>query len=226
MTAATPIRIVLADDHQVLREGLRSLLESEEDIKVVGEVSSGEEAIRVVARTQPDIVVMDLGMPGMGGLEAIREIRRDHVQVRVIVLSMHSGREFVVQALQAGSDGYVPKSSAHTDLLQAIRVVHGGGRFVHPTAASALAEQLLQEKQTSKLLINLSGREAEVLRWTALGFTSREIGERLSLSPKTVDTYRERVMEKLELKNRSELVRFALQAGLLESMGEEKTKKS
>ena len=226
MTATTPIRIVLADDHQVLREGLRSLLESEEDIKVVGEASSGEEAIRVVARTQPDIVVMDLGMPGMGGLEAIREIRRDHPHVRVIVLSCTVGASLWCKRYMQAVTVTCQNRRRTPICCKRFCVVHGGGRFVHPTAASALAEQLLQEKQTSKLLINLSAREAEVLHWTALGFTSREIGERLSLSPKTVDTYRERVMEKLELKNRSELVRFALKAGLLENTGDEKTTKS
>lgn len=215
MTAEPPIRVMLADDHQVLREGLRALLESQADMRVVAEAGTGEEAVQLCRVAKPDVVVMDLGMPGMSGLDAIREIRRQRPEVRIVVLSMHGGKEIVLQALQAGSDGYVPKSSAHTSLLQAIRAVHSGQRFLHPTAATAVVDELLDEHREVKLLDRLSERETEVLRWTAMGFTSREIGQRLSLSPKTVETYRQRAMEKLDLNNRSDLIRFALRAGLL-----------
>jgi two-component system response regulator NreC len=160
--------------------------------------------------------VMDLGMPGTSGLDAIQAIEDQGLPVRIVVLSMHGGREIITQALQAGADGYVPKSSAHDSLLQAIRVVHRGQRFLHPTAATALVDQMLDERREKKLLENLSDRETEVLRWTAMGFTSREVGFKLALSPKTVDTYRQRAMEKLKLDNRSDLIRFALHAGLLD----------
>jgi two-component system response regulator NreC len=215
MTDEHPIRVMLADDHQVLREGLRALLESQADMRVVAEAGTGEEAVRLCRVAKPDVVVMDLGMPGMSGLDAIREIRRQRPEVRIVVLSMHGGREIVLQAIQAGSDGYVPKSSAHASLLQAIRVVHSGQRFLHPTAATAVVDELLNEHREVKLLERLSKREIEVLRWTAMGFTSREVGQRLSLSPKTVETYRQRAMEKLDLNNRSDVIRFALRAGLL-----------
>ena len=211
----TVIRVLLADDHQVLRDGLRALLESQPDMQVVAEAGTGDDAFRLAATARPDVIVMDLGMPGLSGLDAIRQIRQQQLPVHIVVLSMHGGKEIVMQALEAGSDGYVPKSSAHTSLLQAIRVVHAGQRFLHPTAATAVVDEMLDERREMKLLESLSERETEVLRWTAMGFTSREVGERLALSPKTVDTYRERAMEKLALKNRSDIVRFALRAGLL-----------
>ena len=211
----TVIRVLLADDHQVLRDGLRALLESQPDMQVVAEAGTGDDAFRIAATARPDVIVMDLGMPGLSGLDAIRQIRQQQLPVHIVVLSMHGGKEIVMQALEAGSDGYVPKSSAHTSLLQAIRVVHAGQRFLHPTAATAVVDEMLDERREMKLLESLSERETEVLRWTAMGFTSREVGERLALSPKTVDTYRERAMEKLALKNRSDIVRFALRAGLL-----------
>jgi two-component system, NarL family, response regulator NreC len=212
------IQILLVDDHQVLRQGLRVLLAGEDDMEVVGEAGNAEEAIQLATESQPDIVVMDLGLPGLSGLDAIREIRERGISVGIIVLSMHSGREFVMQAIQAGSDGYVPKSSAHTDLLQAIRAVHQGKRYLHPEAATAVVDELLEKHEETQLLEILSDREKEVLQGTAMGFTSREIGEKLALSPKTVDTYRQRAMEKLKLEHRSEVIQFALRAGLLDDI--------
>jgi two-component system response regulator NreC len=210
------IRILLADDHQVLRDGLRALLESETDLGVVGEASTGQEAVELARRLAPDIILMDLGMPGLSGLDAIRAIRAERPAARIIVLSMHAGREIVMQAIQAGCDGYVPKSAAHTSLLQAIRTVHAGQRFLDPAATTAVLDELVDQHREAQLSEQLSDREREIVRMTALGFTSREIGEQLALSPKTVDTYRLRAMEKLGLEHRSELVRFALRAGLLE----------
>jgi two-component system, NarL family, response regulator NreC len=213
-----PIRVLLADDHRVLREGLRVLLDDEEDISVIGEAGTGEEAICVALQTRPDIVIMDLGMPDMSGLDAIREIRRQDPQIRTVVLSMHSGREVVMQAIKAGCDGYVPKSSAHVNLLRAIRVVHSGQRYLHPMAATAVVDELTNRQANAGLLSVLSDREKEVLRLTAMGFTSREIGQKLVLSPKTVDTYRQRAMDKLNLEHRSDIIRFALRAGLLQDL--------
>jgi two-component system, NarL family, response regulator NreC len=216
---AQKIRVMLADDHQMLREGLRALLESQPDMSVVAEAGTGDEAIQLATVAQPDVIVMDLGMPGTSGLEAIRVIRLQGSAARVVVLSMHGGNEIVMQALRSGADGYVMKSSAHTHLLQAIRAVHRGERYLGPAAAAAVIDNLLDDRPESQRLSLLSEREAEVLRWTARGYTSREVGERLALSPKTVDTYRERAMEKLNLKTRADMIRFALRAGLLDSPG-------
>lgn len=212
------IKILLADDHKVLRDGLRALLEGEGDMEVVAEAGTVEDAVQRTAKFLPDVVVMDLGMPGGSGLDAIRQIRQKELPVRIVVLSMHSGREMVMQVLQAGSDGYVPKSSAHTDLIQAIRTVYKGQRFLHPDATTALVDELLDKQEESKLVNILSDRERDVLKLTAMGFTSREIGEQLALSPKTVDTYRERAMMKLNIEHRTDIIRFALRAGLLDSL--------
>ncbi len=212
----TQIRLLLVDDHQMLRGGLRALIESEEDMIVVAEAGTAQEGIRQAAESQPDIVIMDLGLPDGSGLDAIRKIRRLNLPVHIIVLSMHSGQELVLEAIHAGCDGYVPKSTAHTDLLQAIRSVHQGKRYLHPEAATIVIDKLLEKQANAQLLENLSEREQEVLRWCAMGFTSREIGEQLSLSPKTVDTYRTRAMEKLKIEHRSQIVQFALRAGLLD----------
>ena len=211
------IRVLLVDDHQVLREGLRLLLEGEEDMVVVSEAGTGKDAIRLASELHPDVIVMDLGLPDGNCINAIREIRSQERSVRIVVLSMYSDRELVMKALEAGSDGYVPKSSAHSDLLQAIRAVHIGQRYLHPIAATAVVDEMLEKQEGNQLLEILSEREREVLRLTAMGFTSRDIGDRLALSPKTVDTYRQRAMNKLELESRAELIRFALRAGLMEA---------
>ncbi|MBT3239531.1 MAG: response regulator transcription factor [Chloroflexi bacterium] len=209
------IRILLVDDHKVLREGLKLLLVGEEDLEVIGEAGTVDEAIRLTEELEPDVVVMDLSLPGGGGLKAIKQILEKKFPVKIVVLSMHSNRELVMEAIELGSDGYVPKSSAHVSLLSAIRVVHAGERFLDPVAATALVEELLEKKDHSQLLKDLSDRETEVLKFTAMGFTSREIGEKLSLSPKTIETYRQRVMDKMRFEHRSELVQFALRTGLL-----------
>jgi len=214
--ADEPIRVLLVDDHQVLRDGLQALLDSEDDIAVLGGAGTAEEGIRLTLDHRPDVVVMDLGLPDDSGLAAIQQIREAGVDCRIVVLSMHSGREFVMQAVEAGCDGYVPKSSAHTSLLKAIRVVQQGQRYLHPRAATALVESITEPPTEAELLARLSNREREVLRLTAMGFTSREIGQQLSLSHKTIETYRQRAGEKLDLHHRPDIVRFALRAGLLD----------
>lgn len=218
MMSENNIRILLVDDHQVLRDGLKALINSEEDLQVIAEAENGQAAIELFQELHPDIIIMDLGMPGISGMAAIKEIRKLDAEVRIVVLSMHNDREVVLQAIKAGSDGYVPKSTAHTNLLEAIRVVHSGQRYLHPSAASALIDEFTEKEEQSLLLENLSDREREVLRHSAMGFNSREIGETLALSPKTVDTYRQRAMLKLGLEHRSDVVKFALKAGLLENI--------
>lgn len=209
------IRVLLVDDHAVLRAGLVSLLEGQEDISVVGEADSAEGALELIGQNPPDIVVMDLGMPGMSAFDAIREIRSQQPGMRVIVLSMHKGNEIVTKALESGAEGYVPKSSAHTDLLRAIRTVHSGKAYLHPSATTVLVKAMRGAGNAQVMLSTLSDREREVMRWTARGYSSREIGNMLSISGKTVDTYRSRLMQKLSLDHRSELVELAFQAGML-----------
>ena len=202
-------RILLVDDHKILRDGLRALLESEEDLAVVGEADTGAQAIALADTLQPDVIIMN-------GLDAVRAIRRHNHSSRILVLSMYSRREFVLQAIEAGCDGYVPKSSTHTSLVQAIAVVMAGERYLHPTAATALVGARLGEGSEAEQFSRLSDREQDALRMTALGYNSREIGEQLMLSPKTVETYRQRAMEKLGLEHRADLIQFALRAGILQ----------
>jgi two-component system, NarL family, response regulator NreC len=212
------VRILLVDDHQILRDGLKVLLESEEDLKVVGEASTGIEGVTLTRSLLPDLAVVDLSLPDISGLEVIRQIREINPSCRIVVLSMHTKRDFVVEAIEAGCDGYVPKSSAHTSLLQAIHVVLSGERYLHPKAATALVDSLTGSQTAAEQFAELSEREQEVLRLSAMGYTSREIAEKLFISSKTVETYRQRAMEKLELEHRSDLIRFALRAGLLEGL--------
>lgn len=218
--SAGPIGVLLADDHQVLREGLRTLLEKQPDIVVVGEAETGKETVEQVQKLAPDVLVLDLAMSDMNGFEVMHELHRLHSETRIVVLSMHSGRDFVMQALRAGCHGFVPKSSTHTDLIRAIRATYAGERFLDPSATTAVVAELLDHGEETRLLEQLSSRESEVLKLTALGYTSRDIGERLALSPKTVETYRQRAMAKLGLEQRADLVRFALRAGLLKTIAD------
>jgi two-component system, NarL family, response regulator NreC len=217
---ATEITIVLVDDHVVLRDGLRVLLDDEPGLRVVGEAGTGAEALRLATELQPDIIIMDIGLPDMSGVEVIRDIRRQNETTRIIVLSMYTRREFVVPAVEAGCDGYIPKSSTHTDLLAAIPVVLRGEQYLHPKAATALVRSFTGSRSEGEQFAALSEREQTVLQLSALGFTSREIGEKLIISPKTADTYRQRAMEKLGLAHRSDLIQFALRAGILDDYRE------
>ncbi|MCB0112471.1 MAG: response regulator transcription factor [Caldilineaceae bacterium] len=218
MTESAPsvVRILLVDDHKVLRDGLRVLLEDEADLRVVGEAGTGAQALELAQTLAPDVIVLDLGLPDISGIDVIRSLRSRDDAVRIVVLSMYSRREFVMPAIEAGCDGYVPKSSTHTSLLQAIRTVLGGERYLHPTAATALIGALKDDESETAKFAALSEREQDVLRFTAQGFTSREIGEKLIISSKTVETYRQRAMEKLHLEHRSDLIKFAVRAGLLD----------
>ena len=210
------IRILLTDDHLVLRAGLKALLEVEKDFRVVGEAATGEEALEKAQQLRPDVVVMDLSMPGMGGLEATRRLTSE-TQCRVLVLTMHSEEEYLLPVLEAGGSGYVKKTSADEDLTNAIRTVARDEVFLYPNAAKLLLQgfRVKGDDDRPDPLAKLTERERDVLAMTAEGFSSSEIGEKLFISPKTVDTYRSRIMEKLSLNHRSELVRFALNTGLL-----------
>ena len=211
------ITILLADDHGVLRAGLRALLDAESDLEVVGEAETGEDAIEQVKELEPDIVVMDLSMPGIGGMEATRRIAAMGTATKVLVLTMHAEEEFLLPVLDAGGNGFVRKTSADEDLTHAIRTVARDEVFLYPSAAKLLLERYkhADADETRSPLSKLTERERDVLAMTAEGFSSSEIGEKLFISPKTVDTYRSRIMDKLQLRHRSELVRFALQTGLL-----------
>jgi len=211
------IRILLADDHAVLRAGLRALLSAEPDMVVVGEAGDGEETVRQAAALRPDVIVMDIAMPGGGGLQATRAIRALELPCKVLILTMHAEEQYLLPVIEAGGSGYVLKTGADSELIEAIRVVHRDEVFLYPSAAKLLLGKYLERSEAGEQAYDgLTQRERDVLRLTAEGYTGQEIAERLVLSPKTVDTYRQRVMEKLNLHHRSELVKYALRKGLLQ----------
>jgi len=218
---AGDIRVFLVDDHAVLRAGLRALIDLESDLDVVGEASSGEEALARIPLVKPDVVVMDLDMPGMGGLATTRKVAEAGIGARVLVLSSQVEEVNLLPVLEAGGSGYVHKSSAEDDVIEAIRTVARDEVFLYPHAAKMLLQgyRRAEEKGEAGPLEELSDREREVLALAAEGFSSAEIGKKLFLSPKTVDTYRYRLMRKLGISHRSELVRFALSTGLLKGEG-------
>jgi len=218
-TQTTRIRVLLADDHGVVRAGLRALLEAQGDIKVVAEAEDGPTAVAGAREHSPDIVIVDLSMPG-GGMDAIKQLTSLSSRTRVLVLTVHAEERYLLPVLEAGGSGYVRKSSAHTDLLDAIRTVARGEVFLDPAATKTLLKGYLGRVNSGEELDLgevLSEREREVVKLTAEGYTAYQAGEILSLSPKTIETYRHRAMQKLGLANRAELVQYALRAGLLGS---------
>ncbi len=207
------IRVLIVDDHAVLRSGLRLLIENEPDIQVVGEASDGATARRAIEVLQPDVVLMDITLPDVDGTTIIREMKlRQNCRSQFLVLTMHAEEDWLRPALDAGAAGYVVKSVADDELLNAIRMVHRGHSFLRSEAVSVLMDDSVSAETLRDML---SEREVEVLRLVAHGFTNAEIGEQLHLSPKTIDTYRRRVMAKLGLETRADLVDYALRHGLL-----------
>ncbi|HUG79731.1 MAG TPA: response regulator transcription factor [Burkholderiales bacterium] len=207
------IRILIADDHAVVADGLKHLIEAQGDLEVIATVGDGREAVRVAHELRPDVVLMDLSMPELNGADATRAIREREPQCRVIVLSMYADREYVRRALRAGAAGYVVKRSAAKEVVEAIRAVHAGQRYLSPKVADVVIGDYAEERDDP--LARLSAREREVLQLLAEGRTGAEIAQRLSLSQKTVETYRARLVEKLGIRDVAGLVRFAIQKGLV-----------
>jgi two-component system, NarL family, response regulator NreC len=211
-------RILLADDHAILRSGLRYMLSSQNEFEIVGEASTGAETLTQAELLQPDIILLDLSMPGIGGLDALPILRRLAPSAKILVLTMHDDKQYMNQALRSGATGYVLKKAADTELITAIRAVLSGEIYIHHSMMRFLLEDVLFDSDylnPPDLWETLSEREQEVLRLVAFGFTSAEIAEQLNLSAKTIETYRSRGMEKLGLRNRAALVRFALSKGLI-----------
>ncbi len=212
------IRVFLTDDHAVFRDGLRYLLEAQRDIKVVGGASNGRDAVREVRRLAPNIVIMDIAMAEMNGIEATEQITRESPATRVIILSMYSSSEHILRAFNAGAHGYLLKESAGAEVVDAIRTVYAGNRYLSEAVSDQMWNIQLsvgKDGEVKDPLSLLSQREREVLQLVVEGKTSVEIAEILFLSPKTVDTYRARIMQKLNIKDIPGLTKFAIQHGLI-----------
>lgn len=210
------IRVVLADDHPVLRQGLRGLLEREPDLTVIGEAGDGREALDRVRDLRPDVLVVDLMMPGLGGLDVVRQVRSRHRATRVIVLSMYPNESYVAEALGAGAGGYVLKKATSAELVGAIRAVAGGSRYLSPPLSEeAIESYRVRSRPASDPYSLLTTREREVLQLAAEGRSSADIARQLTVSPRTVEMHRANLMRKLGLQNQSELVRFAIQRGVI-----------
>jgi two-component system, NarL family, response regulator NreC len=212
------IRVLLADDHRVVRAGLRAVLGIARDISVVGEASNGKEAVAMAAELRPDVVVMDLAMPELDGISATKEIIAAKHAAHVLVLSMHAEQEHLVPVMEAGASGYVLKTEADRELVNAIRAVAHGDVYLRPAASRVLARRLVPretEHSDQDRYARLTDRERAVLRLVGQGYSAPEIGNRLFISPKTVDTYKQRIQEKLGLAHRSQYVQFAFRLGLL-----------
>ena len=207
-----PIRIVVADDHAVLREGICALIAQHDDMQVVGEASNGVEALAKIEALTPDIALMDITMPEMDGLEATRQVKIRSPQTRVLILTQHENKEYVLSLLKAGAAGYILKKAGGAELLDAIRAVASNGAFLHPSAARALVDQV---GRNGTKTAHLTEREKQVLTLVAEGLTSREIAAKLSISEKTVLAHRDNLMDKLGIHNRAELVRYAIREGYL-----------
>lgn len=214
------IKVLLVDDHAILREGVHALLAREPDITVVGEAADGQEAVEQVPRLRPDVVIMDIVMPRMNGLEATRLIKERHADVRVLILSMYDDHEYVVQIIQAGASGYVLKRVVTEDLVRAIHEVYAGESFLYPPIAATLIGDYLRVTQGERGVASARGealtvREREVLRLIADGNSNQDIAEQLGLSRKTVDSHRANAMRKLDLHDVTEVVKYALRTGLI-----------
>lgn len=217
------IRVMIADDHAILRAGLRSLLALQEDMELIAEAIDGQDAVAKAEQNKPDVLLMDITMPGMNGIEALKHVRKVSPESRVLILTMHDDHAYLRSVLAAGGSGYLVKRAADTELLAAIRTVHQGRSYIDVGLDNNQLQAVLDNEEQestdagSRSLDTLSERERQVLELVALGYTHKEVGEELSVSVKTVETYRSRLSEKLGLRSRAELVKFALDRGLLDA---------
>jgi two-component system response regulator NreC len=214
-----PIRILLADDHNVLRAGLRALLNADPELKVVGEVADGNQVLQLASALHPDLVLMDISMPGMGGIEATKRIKEILPEIQVLILTVHEDETLLRSAIQAGASGYVIKRAAETELIAAIQSISRGDMYIHPAMTRALLRDLTSVPTpvpNPAPQLTLTKREIDVLRLIVRGYTNSQVGEQLSLSPRTVEGHRANLMGKLNLHSRVELVEYAEQHGLID----------
>src|SRR5579872_2778628 len=212
-----PVTIVLADDHQLVRHGLRALLNAEPDFSVVGEATDGREVLDLVERLQPNVLIVDVVMPGLNGVEVTRQISQRWPQTRVLALSMYANEAYILTALRNGAAGYVLKTASAEVLTDAVRTIMAGRRYLCPPLSERAIDAYIQKAETATLDVyeTLTAREREVLHLAAEGYSNMQIGERLSISPRTVEIHRARIMQKLDLRTQTDLIRYSLRRGIL-----------
>lgn len=209
-------KVLLVEDHVIVRQGIKALFSDEPDLEIVGEADDGRAALQSVSELEPDVILMDISMPGLNGIEATRQIRQNHPEVKVVVLSMHSNEEYVFQVLRAGASGYVLKQSDSSEVLTAIRAALAGGSFLSPPISRTVIDDYVRRAEArggDEDLELLTSREREVLQLLAEGLSNREIAEQLNISIKTVETHRSNMMGKLGVSSKTELVKYALRKG-------------
>jgi len=215
-----PTRLLLVDDHAVVRSGLRMLLSSENDVEIIGEASTARQALEAAGETRPDVILMDIGLPDMSGIDATREIKKRFPDISVVALTIHEDEEYFFKMLEAGASGYVPKRAAPEELLTAIRAAGAGQVYLYPSLAKLLVNDYLNQEHAAEEKANLDGlteREHEVLTYLAEGANNETIANALVISPKTVERHRENIMRKLNMHSRAELVRYAIRKGIIQA---------
>ncbi|MFH0809783.1 MAG: response regulator transcription factor [Pseudomonadota bacterium] len=213
------VRTLLVDDHALVREGIRALLQLHKDINIVGEAADGREAVEKARELEPDVIVMDISMPSMGGIEATRQILQENPTARIVILSRHDDLSYARSLLKVGASGYVPKKAVSTELANAIRAVSTGDMFLHPSVAKAVAKdyvQMVQYEGNAEPYERLTDREKEILKLLVEGYSSRKVAERLCLTMKTVLNHRRNIMEKLGIENPAQLIRYAIKLGMVD----------
>ncbi len=212
------IKVLVADDHTILRQGIKSLLANEEEIEVIGEAKNGREALTIIEETLPDVILMDIAMPGLNGLEATRRIKKRFPRMKVLVLTMYTNEEYIFQILNAGANGYLVKETAFQDLISAIKAVYKNEAFMSPSISKKVINSYIKRAQNDEQEICeiLTTREREILQLIAEGNSSKKIAELLFISPKTVETHRTHIMDKLNIHNRTGLVKYAIRKGIVD----------
>lgn len=211
------IRLMLIEDHEMVRAGFRMLLEAQPGMEIVGEAASGEAGLNLAATCKPDVILLDVSMPGVGGPETARQLKADYPGVKILAVTIHDNQAYLLQMLDAGADGYLPKTAAAAELVNAVRTVHAGDRYIHASLVGALVNGYLTRPEEKKRNRGLTARQLEVLSLVAEGLTNQKVAERLRLSPRTVDRHLENMMRRLKMHTRVELVRYALREGLIET---------
>jgi len=212
------IKVVIADDHTILRQGIKALLDNQAGIEVIGEAKDGREALTLIERLLPDVILMDIAMPGLNGLEATRRIKKKFPGIKVLVLTMYTNEEYVFQILQAGANGYLVKETAFQDLISAIKAVHRDEAFMSPSISKKVINRYTQRVREANATTGdmLTTREREILQLIAEGSSSKKIAEALFISPKTVETHRTHIMDKLNIHNRTDLIKYAIRTGIVD----------